>query len=715
MKRRTLFKRIGSILATLGLTEAAWLTLSDQYYQALAQSNHRKLALLIGINQYTPFPNLSGCLMDVELQKELLIYRFGFLPSDILTLTEAEASREFIETAFCDHLSKQVKPGDAVIFHFSGYGSLVKLGVLPSTMQKALVPFEPINLRSDTFANYLLEETLLALLKSLPTDKITAVLDTSYYTSSLFPSKGLGVRSLPDLARRQLVVSELEFLQRWQNSQSALSRPFVLSATSDPTQSAKEFLFADIKAGLFTYAFTQYLWETTPVTTIRTFLSHVGNTMYKLGSQQQPCLLLNNPQYFQNKSIGDYLTLELSGATGIVTDIEDGKVIQLFLVGLPPQVLEYYGANSCFTLATGERLILKSRTGLTAKAEKSAPEVVTALQVGQLVHELIRVLPQNINLLIALDPSLERIERVDATSAFSAITSVANIIGPEQMANYVFGKLQTTPSHYDLFSLGGEPLFNADGEIGEAVKVSVQRLKPKLSTLLAAKLWRLTENQGSSRLSVKATLEILDSTSSYVVMQRETAINSILNGSKKINNNTFYTQYKAIPAIPVGSRMRYQIENSSDVTVYVLLVGLNNNQSAIAFYPWQIQRESSVLALKPFLQEIVILPGQRVTIPENETTSGWLFPTRAFFCEHQLIFSTASFSKTMLALSNAKYSSADQQLISTLTNPLEVAKALLEDLHNASGVKTDINTSTSDSYVLDVNHWASLGFCFQIV
>jgi hypothetical protein len=103
---------------------------------------------------------------------------------------------------------------------------------------------------------------------------------------------------------------------------------------------------------------------------------------------------LNNPQYFQNKSIGDYLTLELSGATGIVTDIEDGKVIQLFLVGLPPQVLEYYGANSCFTLATGERLILKSRTGLTAKAEKSAPEVVTALQVGQLVHELIRVLSE---------------------------------------------------------------------------------------------------------------------------------------------------------------------------------------------------------------------------------------------------------------------------------------------------------------------------------
>jgi hypothetical protein len=142
---------------------------------------------------------------------------------------------------------------------------------------------------------------------------------------------------------------------------------------------------------------------------------------------------------------------------------------------------------------------------------------------------------------------------------------------------------------------------------------------------------------------------------------------------------------------------------------------LNNNQSAIAFYPWQVERESTVLATKPFLAEIVILPGQTITIPQNETNSGWLFPTRAFFCEHQLIFNTASFSKTLLALSNAKYSAADQQLISTLTNPLEVAKALLQDLHDASGVKTDTGTSNPDSYILDVNHWASLSFCFQVV
>jgi hypothetical protein len=49
-----------------------------------------------------------------------------------------------------------------------------------------------------------------------------------------------------------------------------------------------------------------------------------------------------------------------------------------------------------------------------------------------------------------------------------------------------------------------------------------------------------------------------------------------------------------------------------------------------------------------------------------------------------------------------------------LINPLEVAQAVLQDLHNASAVK-DMNGTAADSYVLDVNHWASLSFIYQVV
>lgn len=92
-------RRVGWIFASLGISEAGWLPWRDRYYQALAQPSPRKLALLVGINQYPQQP-LIGCLTDVELQRELLIHRFGFTKGDILTLTDQQATRQQIEQAF---------------------------------------------------------------------------------------------------------------------------------------------------------------------------------------------------------------------------------------------------------------------------------------------------------------------------------------------------------------------------------------------------------------------------------------------------------------------------------------------------------------------------------------------------------------------------------------------------------------------------------------
>lgn len=94
MKRRKFLQEISCALAALGLAQEEWLSLGNPYYQALAQSKSRKLALLIGINQYSQIPVLAGCVTDVELQRELLINRFGFAPADILTLTDKQATKE---------------------------------------------------------------------------------------------------------------------------------------------------------------------------------------------------------------------------------------------------------------------------------------------------------------------------------------------------------------------------------------------------------------------------------------------------------------------------------------------------------------------------------------------------------------------------------------------------------------------------------------------
>ena len=700
MKRRTFLHRIGSILAVLGLTEAEWLTLGNRYYQALAEPSPRKLALLIGINQYPKIPDLSGCLTDVELQKELLIHRFGFQGSDILTLTEEEASREFIEAAFLDHLGKQAKPGDLVVFHFSGYGSRVKLETSPDTIQNALVAAN-LSKRSqdEKIVNYILEETLLLLLRSLPTDRVTAVLDTSFYAPSTV--LGLKIRTLEESVAK-LAAEELDFLKQLK-TQNLPSTPIVLAATSNPKQPAREGLFSGFSAGLFTYALTQYLWEFTPATTIQVALSHVENSLSKLGSKQQPALLSNE----KNQHITSLLPDSIIGAQGVVSAIEeDGKTVHLWLAGLPPQVLLYYGVNSRFTLETTEQLVLRSRTGLTAKAQIYKIEGANSLQVGQLVQEAVRVLPRNINLTIVLDTGLERIERVDATSAFAGFSHVSTVVAGEKPADYLFAKQQEIPSHYGLFSLGGELIPNTTGEVGEAVKLTVQKLAPKLSTLLAAKLWRLTENQGSSRLALKATLEIISEISPRLVMQRQTA--------RTFKTETSIKKSLLTPVVPIGSRMQYRVENQSDRSVYLILLGLNNNHTAIAFYSWNPQ-ELNTADTKPLLKQVVIAPGETITLPQTNAASEWVISGPASECEQQLIFSTAPFSATLAALNTTKYSTAEEQPIGSLLNPLDVAQALLQDLHNASALKTEMNGTAADSYILDVNNWASFSFSFQVV
>jgi Caspase domain len=726
MKRRTFLQRIGFILAALGVTEAGWLSLGNRYYQALAQPSPRKLALLIGINKYTQNLALGGCLTDVELQKELLIYRFGFQESDILTLTDEQATREKIENAVLNHLVQDAKPSDVVVFHFSGYGSRIKLNAAEESLVNTLIPFDgSYTSENNKIVNCLLEETLMLLWRSLPT-RVTAVLDTSYHPPIIAPSTASRIRAYEMPAQAELAVAELEFQKELKSKSigGGMSRgtlPLLLSATSNPKELAREILLSGFSAGLFTYALTQYLWEATPATTITYSLSRVGSSIRQLDGKQQPALL-NSKKNQATQIRENFLTESIIGAEGVVTATEeDGKTAQIWLAGLPPQVLEYYGVNSRFSLVTSEeaniQIVLRSRNGLTAKAQISAIDSTTPLQVGQLIQEAIRVLSKNINLTVALDTKLERIERVDATSGFATISRVSSVVAGEQPADYLFGKLPETkvsdlpasPSRYGLFSLTGELIPNTAGVDGEAAKVAVQRLGRRLQTLLAAKLWRLTENEGSSRLALKASLEIISDTIPRVVMQRETVRNLTAESSKKL----LRSEAECVPTVPVGSRMQYRVQNLSDRPIYLMLLGLNSSRTAIAFYPPASSQEPNA-ETKPPLKEVVIAPGEIITLPKSATNSEWVIPGSADECEHQVIFSTAPFTQTLAAVQAAKYSTADKQPIIELSKPLEVAQALLQDLHNASATIETTSQST-DFYAFDVNNWASLSFIFQVV
>lgn len=106
--RRHFLQFTGSALAAIGLNQLSFLQSAQRYGKVLAQSTPRKLALIVGINNY-PLNSLEGCLNDVDLQRNLLIYRFGFNPKDILVLPDTKATRQGILTAFEEHLIKQAR------------------------------------------------------------------------------------------------------------------------------------------------------------------------------------------------------------------------------------------------------------------------------------------------------------------------------------------------------------------------------------------------------------------------------------------------------------------------------------------------------------------------------------------------------------------------------------------------------------------------------
>jgi len=813
LDRRTFLQKAGLGLAGLGVSETVLSLLGDQslavpmldrYFQVLAQPGVRKLALLVGINQYPRITGLGGCITDVELQRELLIHRFGVDPSDILTLTDNQATRENIETTFLEHLTKQAKAGDVVLFHFSGYGSRVKVTQESQTdqqviIQNSLVPADGIvPTKGMPVANDLLEETLILLMRSLATDHITAVFDTSYTRAANTLQGNLRVRSCPNPPAERPSPGELAFQEKILRtlkdrgrqvspSESLAQVPGIVLTAAGPSQLATEAQWHGFSAGLFTYALTQHLWQASSATTIRVSLSRTAGTVNQLaGKEQQPRLSGKKSQ--QKPLLAYYLPPDPSiGADGVVRAIEDnGKAAQLWLAGLPATVLEYYGTNSLLQLvgSLGEglpssgqeelkvsnsqvetsdvqptdlapgkdlaepaptiekpiQLQVRSKEGLIAKARIVGTNVAEnyQLQVGQLVQEVVRVLPRNLGLTIALDSLLERIERVDATSAFASIPSVSSVVGAgEQPADYLFGKMiNTQPTKvaseavagseiseslannavanaggYGLFYLARDPIPNTTGEAGEAVKSAANRLTPKLKTLRAAKLLRLTANEGSSRLGIRASLERVEA-QPKMVMQRETLRVStspnILTDHRVEGDLILSAAESSIPTLPIGSRIQYRLENYSDYPVYFIFLGVDTNTNAIALYKI---RENSNMPL----QDAVIQPGQALTIPQPAASFNWVVPGPAGLVELQLICSRAPFKKAITTLEAAGRPKGEGERIDDLFNPLEVAQAVLQDLHNASNVSSDIIGTVSDSYVLDVNAWATLNFVYQVV
>jgi hypothetical protein len=697
LTRRELLQQTGMGLLALGVSPIA-LT---RHVTTLAVSTPRKLALLVGIDRYgDENHDLQGCITDVQLQRDLLRYRFGFAEVDIVTLTGEQVTREAIETAFREHLIAQAKLGDVVVFHFSGYGS-----------QIGSDPLQTCLILGDGVENAVSRETLLFLDRCLLTDRSTMVFDTSYVYADRPRSGNLRSRSYP-VPPESLNPQELTFLEDLRARYQRQSNSGIILNAAKPDQIAVELSGNGWNAGLFTYSLTQYLWEAVPNPRLSFALRRASEKVESLmGTGQEPQILRKGQS---SSSFTYHLSSEKSiGGEAIITHVNDDQTLELTLMGLPLEVLENYGNHSCFTFqgsATDEVTVqILARQGLTAKGQllSSAPP----LAVGQVLQEKSRVFPSKIGLIVALDSNLSRIERVDATSAFATVSNVTTVVNVgERRVDCLLSRVGTDESaNYHLLSPNGSLILGSLGAENEAVKSGVKRLEPLLETLLALKLWRLLVNEGSSRLAVRVHLETVEKTLLSGQETRQAAIEDCLGADTSLCPRGSIQDPDALLQLPIGTEIRYQIENKEDKPLYGVILGIDSNHQPILVGCSGKSENPVARALTPFVVE----PNGTATVPSSSVLN-WKVTPPLGLVENYVILSRTPFTETFALLNNIQAIKGESSQFLSLSQPLKVTRALWKDTRVPMALKMDSSGSPLEDYAFDVGTWTTFSFLYQV-
>jgi len=412
-KRRSLLKASAMTLAGWALGGPSWSRKSQRCGELLAAPAEQKFALLVGINHYggdaADCPKLRGCLNDLELQRQLLIHRFGFSPDNILTLSNRQATRSRVQTALVDHFLGQMGPNDTAVFHFSGYGSTVSTDA-GANVQRTLVLHDSCD-SDDALADWP-EDNLLSLLTALPSDRVLAVLDTSFALPSIsVNSAALRARSRPspppgpfDDLHTELSAQRKSALAE---KGSGKENSAIILRASQLRDVAVEFESQAGPVGLLTYGLTQQLWQSVANKTLGSTLEGTtARLQNSLGLDQQPRLANAKLQGRALTKLG--LKERFSyGSAGAVTALKRDGAVRLWLGGYSAEALAYCEAGAIVRLDSadvangGDRapsyFRIQDRDGMVADAillrakdlEQPAPnpaQIAQASSTGQAVQ-----------------------------------------------------------------------------------------------------------------------------------------------------------------------------------------------------------------------------------------------------------------------------------------------------------------------------------------
>lgn len=154
------------------------ITTVDQGGQTTTRTGKR-LAVCVGISQYQSdrIPKLQVSHKDAERMAAAL--RDSCKVDEVVLLTNAQATRAAIEKAFFTDMTAKSRPGDTVLFYFSGHGGRQAntTGDDPTGFDEYLVPFDGEIGKTDSM---ILDKVFARWLRELDGRTVGVVLDNCH-------------------------------------------------------------------------------------------------------------------------------------------------------------------------------------------------------------------------------------------------------------------------------------------------------------------------------------------------------------------------------------------------------------------------------------------------------------------------------------------------------------------------------------------------------
>ncbi len=749
IKRRHFLQFAGSALASIGLSQLDLMRQGDRYATVLAQSTSRKLALLVGINRYqSPIPSLRGCLTDVDLQRELLVNRFGFNPQDILLVTdeaEIKPSRQNILDAFENHLIKQAKPGDVVVFHFSGHGSrVIDPNPLPGSngLNGTMVPPDRTSEDGSGKVRDIMGKSLFLLMYALKTENVTVVLDSCHSGGGTRDKEEVMFRALSRQGggNDEATQEEFDYQEQWLSRLNLTPTKFhelreqgiakgVALGSAKQDQLATDAPFEGFHAGAFTYLLTRYLWQQPVSQPLKSVFVNLARSTKDVanssGILQEPIHEVQPGSNYDQQPVY-FIDPPTPSAEAVVQ--KAGSQVEFWLGGVASQTLESFQEGALFNLIDNQGNVLgevvqTSRDGLKGYG-KIRGNPSGAIQSGTFMREQVRGVPSNLKLRLGLAQSLGN----EVNSARSVLQSIQRVeaksVNQGGVVDYLLGKMNPAYSQQarsygitnpppvgsvGLFTAGLKPIPDSFDKAGESVAAAIMRLRPRLKQLLAGRLLQQIVNGDSSNLKVKNAIK--------PVGGRGVAISSGSRGAQEATRNSRTTS-ATVQQLKPGTEVKVEVTNQENRNIYMSVLVIGSNGDLVVLYPvnWGAPEDATLIA-----------PGQTVAVPRDGDTK-FTVQGPSGFLELMILASTKPLRDALKGLQTIARS---RGLSSTSRSPIalgenedetvEVIGALLGDLDRITQetrgtiVSTSSRTTTSRTRGVDTTQLAVMSNVIEVV